>query len=103
MQELESNGMYCCSSPNGQAALERIHPDIIHRLLEVGCERFTNLFTTLHANGTQSEKLSERASQSRTRYGQPGIGITSHKMQSTTTKPLLGFLNWQELHHTGAS
>ena len=76
----QSQGILCLQ-PNGQAALEEIHPDILGLVKEIGCIRKQLVITTIDSDGKISEEVHETEKSCVSKYGRPKIGVTWHNMQ----------------------
>jgi salicylate hydroxylase len=70
-----------CLQPNGMAALDAIHPNIMKKARETGCERHHLRITTIDADGVTTDTKTKTGEAFLSKYGRQKVGISWHNMQ----------------------
>lgn len=82
--QLRSNSQgFLAIQPNGMNAPEKSHPDLPSMIVEAGCEREVLIMTTINADGSQDEKLTETGQEGLAKFGRKKVGITAQNAAIT--------------------
>jgi hypothetical protein len=80
--QLRSNSQgILCLQPNGMAALDAIHPNIMKKAREAGCERHYLRSTIIDADGLTTDTKTNTGEAFLSKYGRQKVGISWHNMQ----------------------
>lgn len=81
-QQLRSNSQgILAMQPNGMQALDSIQPEIMHKVVQQGCERHYFRKTSIDADGITTDKTINSGDDFLTKYGRRKVGISWHNMQ----------------------